>query len=97
MNISISNLLNEVEKKSKINEDDVLVRELLEICYKNRSCCKVDDLSKYSSRIFIKVYQEIFNNDIEDKSIIKDMLSAEYLTENLKSAQLYVGNEDEIY
>ena len=97
MNISISKLLNQVENKPKINEEDILVRELLEICYINQDYRKNDNLSKFNSKIFIKVYEEIFKKDIEDKTFIKDMLSAEYLLENLNSSLQYIDNEDEIY
>lgn len=97
MNISIGKLLKQVEKTPEINEEDTLVRELLEICFLNKSSCKVEDLSKYNSRIFMKVYEEILKKDIEDKKIIKDMMSSEYLTENLKSTQQYIDDEDEIY
>ncbi|MVX63717.1 hypothetical protein GKZ28_08410 [Clostridium chromiireducens] len=97
MNISIGKLLEQVEKRPEINEEDALVRELLEICFLNRTTCTVEELSKYNSRIFMKVYEEIFKMDIEEKRFIKDMMSAEYLTENLKSTQQYVDDEDEIY
>ncbi|UYZ38990.1 hypothetical protein OD350_29320 (plasmid) [Clostridium beijerinckii] len=97
MNISISKLVEQVEKKTEINEEDKLVRELLEICYLNRNECLIKDLSKYNSKIFLRVYEELFKKDIDDKIFIKDMICAEYLTENLNASEQYVDEEDEIY
>ncbi|NFO58578.1 hypothetical protein FDB39_17345 [Clostridium botulinum] len=97
MNISINKLVSQIEKTYKINEDDILVRELLEICYQNYRTPQFSDLSKFNSTIFIKAYKEIFKTDMEDMKIIKDMISSEYLLENLNSSDIYIYDEDEIY
>lgn len=97
MNISISKLIKEVDKSPKISEDDVLVRELLEICYQNSRDGKIENLSKFNSKIFIKAYKEIFKTDMEDMKFIKDMIRSEYLVENLHSSEVYIDYEDEIY
>lgn len=97
MNISISKLIKEVDKAPKISEDDALVRELLEICYQNSRDGKIENLSKFNSKIFIKAYKEIFKTDMEDMKFIKDMIRSEYLVENLHSSEAYIDYEDEIY
>ncbi|MBN1040373.1 hypothetical protein DVW12_16960 [Clostridium botulinum] len=97
MNISINKLVSQIEKTSKINEDDILVRELLELCYQNYRTPQFSDLSKFNSKIFIKAYKEIFKTNMEDMKIIKDMISSEYLLENLNSSDIYIYDEDEIY
>lgn len=97
MNISISKLIEKVDKTPKINDDDALVRELLEICYQNSNYGKIENLSKFNSRIFIRAYKEIFKTDMEDMQLIKDMIHSEYLVENLHSSNPYIDNEDEIY
>lgn len=94
MEIQLEKLMNEVDKKDQINEEERLVRELLEICFLNSNGCKIDDLSKYNSKIFIKVYNEIFKNYESHNSLIKDMIYAEYLFENIDSAVIYVDEED---
>lgn len=97
MNINLDNFFDEMDKKETISQEDKLVRELLEICYQNSSYIKEMDLSKYNSHIFLKVYQELFKKDIEDMKIVKDMLNAEYLYENIESTSMYIVDDEEIY
>lgn len=97
MNINLDNFFDEMDKKETISQEDKLVRELLEICYQNSNYIKEKDLSKYNSHIFLKVYQELFKKDIEDMKIVKDMLNAEYLYENIESTSMYIVDDEEIY
>ncbi|WP_315069178.1 hypothetical protein [uncultured Clostridium sp.] len=95
--LALENLINEVDKKNEINNEEALVRELLEICYSNRHDCKIENLSKFNSNIFLRVYKELFKEDMESMHIIKDMICSEFLDENLQSSPIYLDDEEEIY
>ncbi|WP_322020612.1 hypothetical protein [Clostridium butyricum] len=74
----------------------MLVRELLEICYKNSSKISNIDLKKFNYRIFKKAYDEIMKTDYENMNIIKDMIKIEFFSENLDS--IYpIDDDDDIY
>lgn len=96
MEINIEKLIKNIDDTKCISEEDMLKRELLEICYKNRNGCKVIDLSKFNSHIFLEVYKELMKEDYDDMLLIKDMIKSEFLSENL----LYIEpfeDDDEIY
>lgn len=95
MEINICKLIDSIEEKREISEDDLLVRELLEICYKNSSKISTIDLKKFNYRIFKKAYDEIMKTDYENMNIIKDMIKIEFFSENLDS--IYPIDDDDIY
>lgn len=97
MEINIEKLINSVDKKNSISEEEKLIRELLEICYVNRTMCRITDLSKYNSHIFLKVYEELMEDNYEDMLLIKDMIKSEFLSENLEYIIPFDDDDDEIY
>lgn len=96
MEINIEKLMKNISNTKCISEEELLVRELLEICYKNRTGCVVTDLSKYTSHIFLEVYKELIKDNQDDMLLIKDMIKSEFLSENLKYIEPYI-DDDEIY
>lgn len=96
MLINIEKLNKSFEDRKGLSEDDLLVRELLEICYKNRNSINEKDLSKFNYRIFKKAYDEIMKTDYDDMLIIKDMARMEFLSENLDNI-IPFDDDDDIY
>ena len=96
MLINIEKLNKSLEDRKGLSEDDLLVRELLEICYKNRNSINEKDLAKFNYRIFKKAYDEIMKVDYDDMLIIKDMARMEFLSENLDNI-IPFDDDDDIY
>ncbi|MDW0092601.1 hypothetical protein RHK27_19730 [Clostridioides difficile] len=94
--INFDELQKNLDLQMELSEDDILIRNLLEMC---TSLSKINEkvLVKMPSRIFIKVYSMLSIDDIEENHIINDMIEFEYLNENLLSIPQFADEEEEIY
>ncbi|HBF4443235.1 TPA: hypothetical protein KON86_002867 [Clostridioides difficile] len=94
--INFDELQKNLDLQMELSEDDILIRNLLEMC---TSLSKINEkvLVKMPSRIFIKVYSMLSIDDIEENHIINDMIEFEYLNENLSSIPQFADEEEEIY
>ncbi|HBG5350130.1 TPA: hypothetical protein PPO51_002516 [Clostridioides difficile] len=94
--INFDELQKNLDFQMELSEDDILIRNLLEMC---TSLSKINEkvLVKMPSRIFIKVYSMLSIDDIEENHIINDMIEFEYLNENLSSIPQFADEEEEIY
>ncbi|EDT15786.1 hypothetical protein [Clostridium perfringens] len=83
-------------EKHKLSEDDLLVRELLNICsepFLNIDSA-LDIIPKLRTKHLIKAYREIDSS--ENKELV-DMSIFEYLKDNIESTPEINFEEDEIY
>ncbi|HBF4772701.1 Uncharacterised protein [Clostridioides difficile] len=94
--INFDELQKNLDSQMELSEDDILIRNLLEMC---TSLSKINEkvLAKMPSRIFIKVYSILSIDDVEENHIINDMIEFEYLNENLSSIPQFADEEEEIY
>ncbi|AQM58568.1 hypothetical protein [Clostridium baratii] len=93
--IDLKKLTDTIESKQSITEDELLVRELINLCsdFKNVS---LEDIDKFSARHFLIAYKSIVTLDCNE-DFIDDMIGGEYLKDNLKSIEIFDDEEDEIY
>lgn len=90
-----------INKTKNITEDDLIVRQLLELC----SASSIRNMLNYKSILnniksshFLIVYKELFKKELDDKEIIKDMINGEYLITNLSYLEKSNDyNDEEIY
>lgn len=98
-------ILNEkFTEANELTEDDVLTRELIELCSKNTISKKYTFgvVKDYQFNTFFKVYKEIFENKShDDKAIVRDMINFERMEENIlfikQSQKFNPDDEEEIY
>ena len=93
----ILNILSEEINKTKaIDEEEILVRELLELCHSRRDV-KIEELSKFNSCIFLKAYKEIYKKGTKSE-ILLDMVNGTHMLDNLDVIKEFiVVDEEEIY
>nr|WP_228846464.1 hypothetical protein [Clostridioides sp. ES-S-0173-01]UDN49478.1 hypothetical protein JJJ25_19375 [Clostridioides sp. ES-S-0173-01] len=94
--INFDELQKNLDSQIELSEDDILIRNLLEMC---SSLLKINEkvLEKIPSRIFVKVFSMLSIDNVEENHIINDMIEFEYLKENLSSIPQSTDEEEEIY
>ena len=97
MKFNIEKLTDAINDKNSVSEEELLIRELLELCDNRCRNYQVGSLSKFNYKIFKCVYDELFKSNHEDMLLIKDMVKVEFLSENINYLSAYEDNEDEIY
>ena len=96
MDLDLEKLNMSINNKASLNKNDLLVRELLELCSNNDEV-SVDVLKKFNSNIFIQVYKELSEDNYSDMNILKDMIFGVYAKENIDYAKDYIFDDDDIY
>lgn len=96
--LNLTKFTNEIRKKVSIDDDEILLRKLLNIASKKISDLKDSDLEfieKVPARIYIKANKEL-NKIISEMNIVSDMVLFEYAVENVISTESYIS-DDEVY
>lgn len=96
--LNLTKFTNEISKKVSIDDDEILLRKLLNIASKKISDLKDSDLEfieKVPARIYIKANKEL-NKIISEMNIVSDMVLFEYAVENVISTESYIS-DDEVY
>lgn len=93
--LDLEKLENTIETKADITEDELLVRELINLCsdFENAS---LEQINKFSSHHFLMAYKSIVKLNCSE-AFINDMVGGEYLKDNIKSTKEIFDEEDEIY
>jgi len=90
---------NLLKKCDEVNEEDVLIRKLLNIAsQKELSTEDLLFIVDLKEEIFEKAFSELDKANILEFSMIKDMVYTEYGLENLVYADIYLDvDEEDIY
>lgn len=101
--LNLDILSKEFTKANELTEDDILSRELIELCSKNQIIrYPIYMVKDYGYNTFLKVYKELFENKShEDREVVKDMINFERMEENIifiKQSQMFnLDDDEEIY
>lgn len=86
-----------IETKNDITNDELKVREILELCSKPSVNLTNEMLKNISSKQLLIAYKEIYALPLPEKEIIKDMINGQYLIENLSYIKQMNFDDEEIY
>lgn len=89
-----------LSKSKIITKDEILVRELIELCSNYKSMTSnikglLEEVKKFKAHHFIKANEEI--NKVDNK-VIKDMINMQYIIDNIEALkQIAIFDDEEIY
>lgn len=93
--INFLKLHSSFEKINSLNEDEVKVRKLLELC-SDSSLMTRELLESFNSKNFIDAMKEL-NSGVKSKTL-QDMSFFEYAKENIKNCELLsIQDDEEVY
>lgn len=96
--LNLDNFIKEINNKISLDDDEILLRKLLNIASKDICKLKESDLDfieKVPARIYIKASKEL-NKTSNEMKIISDMVLFEYAIENVISTESFIS-DDEVY
>lgn len=95
LSLNLKDFSSNIKNIKGLNKDDLLVRELYQLCSSPEKIAFCD-FSKFKSKHFLVIYKELQNENTEDMNILNDLVVAEYVKENLSSSS-FIEDDEEIY
>ena len=92
------NIFNEeLNKTTKLNEEDLELRRFLEICA-DRKFKDEEEINRFSVSVYLRAYQEIFKKGF-NSDLILDMVNGTHMLDNLDVIKdfIVIDDDEEIY